>query len=230
MREFVYFVSYENGPVKIGKAKNISARIKTLQTGIPYPLQLLGVMAGRTGLEGALHRKFHTSRLNGEWFERDSNLLEFIHQNTSDPSALFYRKKYIEIDEAMTNLKIQFENRKQEIEHAARESLLKDIKRRLHEKISAAILSIVESHFELMNLQHDIENHRATYGDVNDAEKKVRNGIEKLFHVDWRMSRSILNVKELNEERIERMTEDWLSDLINKSFDSYISAKEKGRR
>jgi len=69
---FVYFIqSGERGPIKIGAAANPFARLRELQTGNPYQLRLL--LAEDAGchawaLERALHRRFASSRLGGEWF------------------------------------------------------------------------------------------------------------------------------------------------------------------
>ena len=43
-------------------------RLKTLQTGNPDPLVLLGARDGGAELERAFHRRFHANRYRGEWF------------------------------------------------------------------------------------------------------------------------------------------------------------------
>ena len=66
----VYFVqSGESGPIKIGVAVDVAARIAVLQTATPTPLELLGVVPrGGRELERLLHKELAEDRLTGEWF------------------------------------------------------------------------------------------------------------------------------------------------------------------
>jgi hypothetical protein len=73
---YVYFVKTKVYPqmLKIGKAKDVQRRIAELQTGCPYPLELVGSLKCNSerhalGLEQAAHRLFKRSRSRGEWFE-----------------------------------------------------------------------------------------------------------------------------------------------------------------
>ena len=60
-----YFIS--NGIyVKIGKTQDVAARLKSLQTGSPVPLRLLGYVSGDR--EQEFHHKYANHRLRGEWF------------------------------------------------------------------------------------------------------------------------------------------------------------------
>lgn len=75
----IYFVQAgENGPVKIGWAKNVIHRIQELQTGNPCKLGCLGMMEGSQNEESSLHEKFKRYRGVGEWFEPSADLLSFI--------------------------------------------------------------------------------------------------------------------------------------------------------
>lgn len=75
----VYFVQQgASGPIKIGKAANVAARIASLQTANPYPLTLLGTAAGGIERERELHERFAADRLHGEWFAPSLALLDFI--------------------------------------------------------------------------------------------------------------------------------------------------------
>lgn len=68
------------GPLKIGKAKDPSSRLRQLQTGHPEKLHVLLTGWGEedsTGdfysvpdslVEKAFHHKFRNARMNGEWF------------------------------------------------------------------------------------------------------------------------------------------------------------------
>lgn len=70
--QFVYFVQAgDDGPVKIGLAKEPLRRVSSLQTGSPVPLRLRHVVPGDHALERALHRRFAEARVAGEWFGDD---------------------------------------------------------------------------------------------------------------------------------------------------------------
>lgn len=79
---FVYFITadFVAFPIKIGFTQKMdSIRTKTLQTGCPYSLIVLGTMPGTYSDERKLHRQFADQRLQGEWFERSSKLMEVIY-------------------------------------------------------------------------------------------------------------------------------------------------------
>lgn len=79
----IYFVQGETGgPIKIGYARNIDNRIKSLRTGCPYKLVLLGVMEGQRSDETKLHHKFAAARLQGEWFDDCAEIRAFIADTT----------------------------------------------------------------------------------------------------------------------------------------------------
>lgn len=59
--------------VKIGRAKDVYARVMALQPGIPYPIHV--VLFARVGevylasdIEAAIHRSFESRQTRGEWF------------------------------------------------------------------------------------------------------------------------------------------------------------------
>lgn len=66
----VYFMGWQNGPIKIGLADNVRVRRETLQVACPYDLEILAVTTGGLRVELEYHRKFGSQRLRGEWFER----------------------------------------------------------------------------------------------------------------------------------------------------------------
>lgn len=82
----IYFIQSgadENGPIKIGQANNIRARVRNIQTSHPWPLRLLNHetiedAAARDARERALHSRFSSCRLHGEWFRPDAEILEAI--------------------------------------------------------------------------------------------------------------------------------------------------------
>lgn len=68
----VYFITLGEPPiwVKIGyTASSPRARMATLQTGCPYPMNLLGSIPGTISLEQDLHNVLSEYRRQGEWFE-----------------------------------------------------------------------------------------------------------------------------------------------------------------
>ena len=69
-REFVmYFMQRGvDGPVKIGHAVDVSARMRTHQTSNPEPLALLLVISGSRKREKVIHDSLAASRMAGEWF------------------------------------------------------------------------------------------------------------------------------------------------------------------
>ena len=62
-----------SGAIKIGRSKNPEKRLKQLQTGSPYKLQLLTVAKEKGDREKPLHRKFkpYKQACKGEWFDFD---------------------------------------------------------------------------------------------------------------------------------------------------------------
>jgi hypothetical protein len=80
---FIYFIQGENGgPIKIGFAKNIKDRIKTLQTGYPDVLKLLLAFPGNLEIEQEMHKQFKQYKLNGEWFNPLPELIDKIKEFT----------------------------------------------------------------------------------------------------------------------------------------------------
>lgn len=79
----VYFIS--NGSnIKVGIAKNVDERLKTLQTGSDKRLRLLAteICEDDYKRESELHKKFASDRIrsNGEWFLPSVELLEHINK------------------------------------------------------------------------------------------------------------------------------------------------------
>ena len=87
---FVYFIGPEDGPIKIGSSGDPARRVKTLQSGSPVPLALLGSFKSKDCVaeEKALHRRFAGSRLHGEWFSRTPALLKLVDSCRTDTRHL----------------------------------------------------------------------------------------------------------------------------------------------
>ena len=82
---FIYFIfNADSNAIKIGRAKNVSKRLQTLQTSSPAVLKLLKTitvegLAAAQALEMTLHDQFHALRLNGEWFRADATLRDYVN-------------------------------------------------------------------------------------------------------------------------------------------------------
>lgn len=81
----VYFVQAgESGPIKIGfTEKSLSNRIRSLQTGCPEVIRVLGTISGQRETELKLHSRFKQHRKQGEWFDPHPEILEYIQCTTS---------------------------------------------------------------------------------------------------------------------------------------------------
>lgn len=83
---FIYFIlNRDSNAIKIGRARNLERRMKSLQTSSPAKLELIksisvqGIKEAQE-LEVSLHKKFDDIRLAGEWFKADSKLIDYINQ------------------------------------------------------------------------------------------------------------------------------------------------------
>lgn len=79
MTTYIYVIGHVDGPVKVGISINPSARIRELQVGCHFTLQLLHQRACRSRQEAfRRERDFHAvyagDRLSGEWFNIDAEL------------------------------------------------------------------------------------------------------------------------------------------------------------
>lgn len=81
---FVYFIENpDSQAIKIGVAKNVEKRLRSLQTASPAQLSLLRVIqtdsqkAARE-LEQSLYQRFQHLQLSGEWFQREPELLSYM--------------------------------------------------------------------------------------------------------------------------------------------------------
>jgi len=83
---FIYFILNEDSnAIKIGRAKDLTKRMNTLQTSSPAKLKLiksLQVEGSKEAheLEQSLHKRFDEIRLAGEWFRAEVVLWEYIDQ------------------------------------------------------------------------------------------------------------------------------------------------------
>lgn len=81
-RRAVYFIGSEAGPIKIGMAQNVEARLISIQASSPVLLHLLATTGGGIKQERIYHRQFAAHRLHGEWFEPHPDILAEIERLT----------------------------------------------------------------------------------------------------------------------------------------------------
>jgi hypothetical protein len=86
---FVYFIRCpSNGMIKIGwTADDPERRLRALSTGSPEEFERLGTIPGSCADEAALHRLFADSRVRGEWFRPNREIIEYIRVYTGIWSA-----------------------------------------------------------------------------------------------------------------------------------------------
>ena len=83
---FVYFIlNSDSKAIKIGMAKNLERRLKSLQTSSPAKLELIKsvLVSSREQaqeLEKTLHQQFDDLQLTGEWFKAEPSLTQYIDQ------------------------------------------------------------------------------------------------------------------------------------------------------
>lgn len=76
----IYFIlNEENQHIKIGYSVNPLKRIKALQTGNSYNLEILTVIEGDISMEKLLHKKFKNYKIKNEWFQFSEEIKEFIY-------------------------------------------------------------------------------------------------------------------------------------------------------
>lgn len=82
----VYFIAC--GPfIKIGITNDLVRRLQSLEAQCPYPLTVLGVIAGSRRLEKALHLMFVEDKHRSEWFRATKQLHGYIHDHADSPDA-----------------------------------------------------------------------------------------------------------------------------------------------
>lgn len=76
---YVYIIESELGVYKIGRTKNVAARISQLKA-LPFKIELVHSIACEDDLkcEQELHEKFKDKRKTGEWYELTKVDIEFL--------------------------------------------------------------------------------------------------------------------------------------------------------
>lgn len=76
---YVYFFMTTDGRyVKIGHSSNPFKRIRTVQTGCPLEIKIIGYFEADRKYEEILHKKFKRCRTHGEWFKLKCELLDYV--------------------------------------------------------------------------------------------------------------------------------------------------------
>jgi hypothetical protein len=87
MEQMVYFIrAGEDGPIKIGIARDPANRLATLQTGHHATLRIVALTAGGSAQEAAYHAHFKAHRLRGEWFDPHPDILAEIERLSPTPT------------------------------------------------------------------------------------------------------------------------------------------------
>ncbi len=73
-----------DGPVKIGRGRDPLRRLATLQSASPEHLRLIGVVSGGAVAERTLHDRFRSSRIRGEWFRLNAEMLHLVRELRDD--------------------------------------------------------------------------------------------------------------------------------------------------
>lgn len=65
----LYFFRADNGRVKIGRSRNVRARLNAVRCSSPVGVMLWAVLEGRGHEEAAWHGVFEDHNVSGEWFK-----------------------------------------------------------------------------------------------------------------------------------------------------------------
>jgi hypothetical protein len=90
---YVYIIRMgQTNMYKIGKSNNPQERLADLQTASPYKLKLLHVFQAdnASAAEETLHKKFHQSKMEGEWFKLSNEERKILLQVINYKNPMFY--------------------------------------------------------------------------------------------------------------------------------------------
>ncbi|MFA4971412.1 MAG: GIY-YIG nuclease family protein [bacterium] len=95
----VYFMQIPGGgPIKIGTTTGTAkSRQNEIQTGCPWELNVVGVIAGGVETEHKFHRVFAHYRIRGEWFAPGPEIIALLKRSGFTPEepydwTIFYRR------------------------------------------------------------------------------------------------------------------------------------------
>lgn len=87
---YLYLVQAATGDglVKIGRTRDIDARMKALSIGSPVPLRVVHLIPQAGYLEKELHELFSAHRRHGEWFDPHPDILGWFRTASEAPSEV----------------------------------------------------------------------------------------------------------------------------------------------
>jgi hypothetical protein len=89
----IYFIRLHQF-VKIGIARNVETRIKSLQTGTPYELEIIRIIQNCTHHdEYWLHNRYTLSHIRGEWFSFQDEMYTINPPRMRQPAVIFIKEK-----------------------------------------------------------------------------------------------------------------------------------------
>jgi hypothetical protein len=142
----VYMVQAgDNGPVKIGLAKDVAKRVQGLQTAQPVKLNILRVLDGGADIEGALHQKFAHLRSAGEWFTFSEDMLGDLGLSDLPPPSKKEVKPAGALDEFRRNCGLTYQQLGNMLGIGGKNPLQTARRYCLHERIpSRPMLRVIE--------------------------------------------------------------------------------------
>jgi hypothetical protein len=223
MKEQVYFISYEEGPIKIGKAVNVMNRLRTLQTSLPHKLVCIGVQVGERGLERKLHDQFGPLRVSGEWFRREPSILEYIQTHARPYCDKSERK--IQENNAHDPSQIALNNMKARLEDVQLRKAKKDMFESLSDLVEQAMWKWVLTAKEMLIALDQIEGHiRERHGDVcefHPLELRVRKIVDTAIDTkNWHDGDDVLHgdIKE-TRRKVKSFARRWTKRHVRMFFD-----------
>lgn len=227
---FIYFISYEGGPIKIGVAKNPESRLRELQTGCPFPLRVLGTMPGTISLERQLHIKFDHLRLGGEWFSRDREILNFIdiekerqssQQYDDEVSGLKAKINNLELSNLHLNSKlIEYQKRVSANEIKILEKLLKEQSDVLINEVDRTVEWILEIIFNIRDkawVCFDILTDKKIIhpAEANCVAESISHALEYALNITSGKAANLLSNRDMSAERLTAERTDAVKTLLN---------------
>lgn len=87
----IYFIS-DGAAIKIGRSRDVKARLKDLNCGNARPLSLIASIEGHSKHEAAIHADLAEYRLHGEWFEDCTAVREALTKYEADGVRPAFKK------------------------------------------------------------------------------------------------------------------------------------------
>jgi hypothetical protein len=85
----------DTGEVKLGTTAEMTRRLRHLQIACAVPLELLGTQPGGLVEERALHSRFASARLLGEWFRYTDEVASYVRDHFEQPGSESHRSSTV---------------------------------------------------------------------------------------------------------------------------------------